>query len=148
MDRVASVKRYACEDTRYACVRNTMAKMLATDMDVSELVSHDDEDFDLLTNELFWSSGFFKALLESFGTSDDEDTEDADDSDESDAEPPVKKTRISQPRRDPKTSRWWADLQRVREPDCPKYFTKRWNRRFRLPIDTFDSLLELCESKG
>ena len=62
--------------------------------------------------------------------------------------PRVKKTRLSVPRKDPKTSGWWHDLQRQRRADCPRYYRKRWLQRFRIPIDTFDSIIELFEKKG
>ena len=143
MDNESASARYEKEDIMYLHHRRTARRYLSTPTDFSD----EDENAynaEVEINELFWNDEILQNILDT-----DEDTviedlsEESDDIEEEEA-PPVKRKRITVPRKGPRTSRWWHDLQRVREPDCPKYFRRRWLRRFRLPIDVFDSLVSLC----
>ena len=78
----------------------------------------------------------------------DYEDEDDTDSESSDDKVPVKKTRKRYPRKDATKSGWWKDLQRQYRDDCPQYFRKRWLSRFRVPIETFDHIVDLFKRKG
>lgn len=145
---------YGSQDIDVAHYRNQFARSAAlhdfgdtsdSDFDASETsVAATEEKI----NQLFWRNKFIQSLLADEDTeSSDEETEISDD--DSEEQPPKKKrTRTRSPWRDATKSRWWQFLQQIRKPDCTPYLQKRWLRRFRMPIDTFDSLVSLCEDKG